>query len=421
MGFFVLGVNHKACPVEIREKLYFSEAKLPSVLPHIKKYTGLEEILILSTCNRVEIYGYSPEACLPVESLLSMIEESHAVTRHEFSSYLYRYEGREAIRHFFRVAAGLDSLVVGENEILKQVREAFRMANQCGSVHSLLYRLSEKALKVGKLVRHETRINEGAVSISSVAVELAEKIFGKLTKEKVMVLGTGEMAAQTLKALRSGGAEILYIVSRNQEKGEQLAHEFGAARLSMEDWEKNLRYVDILITATSAPHPVVRLDPIRKVMQERRHQPLFIIDIAVPRDVETDVNRLDDVYLYNVDDLKGVADANLKLRGREIQASEGIVDKAVEDFQAWLEQLKARPTLERFERFLDEVLDHELNEWSRQTKINEEQKQLLRSRIRSKLMHPPLEKIKESSFNGGVSRYLEALHSLFNLDNKNKE
>jgi glutamyl-tRNA reductase len=418
MSFFVVGLNHKDCPVEIREKLHFNPKQISQALGRVKDLPALSELMILSTCNRVEFYGFSEDERLPEEPILKLIAESHSADPLLYQPFLYRHEGKSAIHHLFRVASGLDSLVVGENEILGQLRDAFRMANEAKSVHSLLYRLLEKALKLGKDVRTQTKINEGAVSIPSVAVELAEKIFGKLSGEKIMVLGTGEMSELTLKNLKSAGAQASYVVSRTQERGEAVAAEFDSQWVSYEDWAQYLEQVDILIAATSAPHPIVHPDQVKKAMAKRRRRPLFLIDIAVPRDIDPQVNAIDDVYVYNVDDLKGVSAANLRLRRREIQAAETMVERALVDYQGWLEQLKARPTLESFENFLDEVLEKELSRLPGATLETEEKRKEIKDRIRAKLMHPPLQRIKEASQNGGVTRYLEALHSLFDLDKK---
>lgn len=417
MGFFVWGVNHKNCPLEIREKLHFTTKQISRALEHSKQCSEISELVLLSTCNRVEFYGHTESPRLPEGPLLSLIEEIHHLERNFFLPYLYRFEGKEMIHHLFRVAAGLDSLVVGENEILGQLREAFRLAQENSSVHSFLYRLMEKALKVGKEIRTKTKINEGAVSIPSVALELAQKIFGSLAGQKVMVLGTGEMSEITLKNLRDSGAEVVYIASRNSERGEALARDFEAQWISFDSWEHCISKVDILIASTSAPHPVVTYTQIQRIMEARRHRPLFLIDIAVPRDIEAEVNSLDDVYLYNIDDLKGVAHSNLRLRQREIKAAEEFVERALGEYQGWLEGLKARPTLERFQDFLDTVLEKELAQWVRESGVPESKKKEIHERIRAKLMHYPLEKIKEASQNGGVGRYLEALHSLFDLDN----
>lgn len=419
MGFFVLGVNHKQCPVAVREKLHFTESHTAAALEALIQFEEIDEAVILSTCNRVEILGYTagnPEQAY--ECLAGFIEKSRGVPRAEFSDFLYRYAGKDAIHHLFRVASGLDSLVIGENEILGQIREAFRIANQAKSVHSYLYRLIEKALKTGKEARTRTKINEGAVSIPSVAVELAEKIFGQLNGEKVMVLGTGEMSSLTIRNLRNSGAEVLFVVSRNRERGEAAALEFGAQWVALEDWEKHMTEIDILIASTAAPHLLIHKEQVQGIMTKRRGKPLFLIDISVPRNIDPSIDAIDDVYLYNVDDLKGVSTSNLKFRRREIEAAEKIVAEAGLNFQSWMEQMAARPTVERYEQFLDEVLERELHSLIRQSRISETEKEELKQRLRAKLLHPPLEKIKEASKNGGVARYVSALHALFDLDNK---
>ncbi|HLD49968.1 MAG TPA: glutamyl-tRNA reductase [bacterium] len=418
MSFFVIGVNHKACPVEFREMLHFSPEALAEALLRLREYPEIQEAVVLSTCNRVEFYGYSEKSGIPEPLVLDWIESVKEIDTALFSSYLYRLEGRDAMRHLFRVASGLDSLVIGENEILGQLREAFRAANDAGSVKTYLYRLMEKALKAGKDVRTKTKINEGVISIPSVAVELAEKIFSHLSGKKIMVLGTGEMGSLTLKSLKAAGGEAFYIVSRDPERGRKIAREFGSEWLAFESWEPYLSEVDILIASTSSLEPVVNFEQVKRVMDNRPNRPLFLIDIAVPRDIDPRTNSLDNVYLYNIDDLKNVTASNLKLRHREIQAAETMVENAVVDFQAWMENLKARPTLENFEQFLDDVLEQELARFSRETGFEEPKREELRQRIRAKLMHPTLEKVKQASQNGGAARYLEALQSLFGLDEK---
>lgn len=416
MKFFVLGLNHKDCPVEVREKIHFTAKDAALALDAMKADVSVAELVLLSTCNRVEFYGFaaSPEAA--AESLVRLIEQTHGLTRDQFSSYLFQLEGKPALFHLFRVAAGLESLVLGENEILGQLRDAFRLATASGTVHSFLYRLMEKALKLGKDVRTETKINEGAVSVSSAAVELAEKIFGHLSGQKLIVIGTGEMSVLTLKSLKAAGAEVSCVVSRNQERGQELALEYGAEWATLETWEPFLAAADILITSTAAPHPIVHADQVKRVMAARRHRPLFLIDIAVPRDVEATVNSLDDVYLYNIDDLKEIAAANVRLRKREIHSAEVFIEKAVLDYQGWMERLKARPVLERFESFIDEVLAEEFTRFAKRHALDPQAQEEFRSRLRAKLLHFPQERIREASLNGGVQRYLEALHSLFDLE-----
>lgn len=431
--FFVYGLNHKKCPVEIREKLHFRERKLPEAYEWIRREWPSVETLILSTCNRVELYfatevgaGLSrppgvETAPLQSNTIADFLASFHGISRCEFESFVYRLEGREALQHFFRVASGLDSMVVGENEILGQVREAFRAAQEAGAVNSFLYRWAERALRIGKLIRTKTKINEGAVSVPSVAVELAEKIFGRLAGEKIMVLGTGEMSELTLQHLRKEGAEALYVVSRQEEKGRLLAESYGSRWVSMNAWEECLSSVDIVIASTSAPHPIVKLETVKEAMGKRRHRPLFLIDIAVPRNVEAAVNSLDDVYLYNIDDLEKVSQANLRLRRKEVREAEAHIEKAVEEFQAWVEQLEAGPTIQLLHRYFDELIEEEIESLGR---IPEEEKEKFREfagRLRAKFLHAPLEALQDSSKFGAVRRTLEAIHTLFPLNPRDHE
>ncbi len=417
--FLVYGIHYKNCPVEIREKLHFRERRLPEAFEWIRREWPSVESLILSTCNRVELYFSTEEASLSPEAITDFLASFHGLGRSEFDAFLYRHEGRASMEHLFRVAAGLDSMVVGENEILGQLREAFRAAQEAGTVDSVLYRLVERALRVGKMVRTKTKINEGAVSIPSVAVELAEKIFGPLEGEKVMVLGTGEMSELTLENLRKAGADVLYIMSRNEERGRTLAEEFGARWVSQERWEDLLVEVDILIASTSAPHPIVKFDAVKRAMAKRRHRPLFLIDIAVPRNIEAQIHTLDDVYLYNIDDLEGVAQANLKLRRREIREAEGLIGEAVEEFLAWLEQLQAGPTIQSLQAYLDALVEEEIERFGGLSAQERERLIEFSRRLRSKFLHAPLEALKDSSRTGSVRKTLESIHSLFRLGPEN--
>lgn len=414
--FLVYGINYKNCPVEIREMLHFRERRLPEAYRWIRREWPSVETLILSTCNRVELYFAIEEGNLSSEKIASFLMAFHGIERSRFENYTYRLEGRPAIEHLFHVTAGLDSMVVGENEILGQVREAFRLAQESGTIDSFLYRWAERALKVGKLVRTKTKINEGAVSIPSVAVELAEKIFGRLRGEKVMVLGAGEMSELTLQNLRQAGAEALYVMSRSEERGRALAELFGARWVPREGWEKFLEEIDILIASTAAPHPIVRYEEVRRIIERRRHRPLFLIDIGVPRNIEPEINSLDDVYLYNIDDLEGVAQANLKRRQKEVREAELYIEQAVEEFQAWIQKLEAGPTIEHLQNYLDSLIKEEIERLGPLSEFEEERLVTFARRLRSKFLYAPLETLKESSRLGSVRRVLEMVHTLFRLN-----
>jgi len=313
MTFFLSGVSHKNCPVELRERLHVAPDNLLPTLNFAKAQPGISECLVISTCNRVEFYGEAESETAWKQFLKSYWVDQRGLEENITGSFYYS-QNMDVIRHLFRVAAGLDSLVVGENEILGQLKTAFREAHEAGTLHSVLYRLIEKALKAGKDVRSRTKISAGAVSVPSAAVELAEKIFGNLSGEKVMVIGSGEMATLALDNLRTAGATPAFIASRNKETGESLARQFGAQWIPMEDMPKQLNFVDIVISSTASPEPILDFNQVKQAVEARRRKPLFLIDIAVPRDIDPRVHELGDVYLYNVDDLKSVTEANLHLR-----------------------------------------------------------------------------------------------------------
>jgi glutamyl-tRNA reductase len=414
MSFFASGVSYKNCPVEIREKLHVSEQLLGPAFEFIKKQPGISECVILSTCNRVEFYGEAES-----EEAWQLFLHDYWTGQRQMSpdtlTVFYHFRNMEVLRHLFRVTAGLDSLVVGENEILGQVKNAFRQAHEAGAAHSVLYRLFEKSLKAGKDVRAQTRISEGAVSVPSAAVELAEKIFGNLNGEKIMVIGSGDMAALALDNLRTAGASPAFVASRNQTTGSALAGQFGAEWISMEQILTHLGRVDIVLSSTSSDEPILKFDEVRQAVATRRSKPLFLIDIAVPRDIDPRVHELEDVYLYNVDDLQGVMNANLHLRRKQIAEAEKIVAAAMHEFESWLESLRARPAMDRLETHLDKILSQELERLAGRADLDQELIRETQHRIKSKILHEPYQRIKEASKNGGVKRYLEAISSLFNL------
>ncbi|MBI1977349.1 MAG: glutamyl-tRNA reductase [Candidatus Omnitrophica bacterium] len=416
MDLVCVGLNHKSCPVEIREKIAFSESALSDALVKMGDLEGLREWFVLSTCNRVELYGRGFSGV--EESLIHFLSDFHGLEGCTYRQYLYQLHGREAARHLFRVASGLDSLVVGENEIYGQVRNAFKMANELKSLDSILYQLVERALRVGKKVRTETKISKGAVSVSSIAVELAEKIFGKLTGERVLILGTGKMSELTMKHLVKAGAGEITVASRTYERALELSQRYGAKPIGFDAWLRAIRTSDIVISSTAAPHAIVKYEDVKAVMNERRHKPLFFIDIAVPRDVESRVGEIDDVYLYDIDDLKTVSESNLRLRKKEISKCEVMIERELESFDQWYEFLEAGPVIQRLTAYFDEIVETEVTKVAPKFKGREKELKSLVQKIKASLLHTPVEKLKESAKVGGMERYLETLHSLFRLEER---
>ena len=416
MDLICIGLNHKVCPVRVREKLAFSTSELASALSRMREIPDLREWFLLSTCNRVELYARGVGET--EESLIRFLADYHELDPHLFRPYLYQYYNREVVHHLFRVACGLDSLVVGENEIYGQIRNAFRLANELKTLDSILYQLVERSLRVGKRVRSETRINEGAVSVSSIAVELAEKIFGKLSDERILILGTGKISGLTVKHLVKAGVGEITVASRTYERALELAQKFGARPIGFDEWHCALERSDIVISSTASPHPIVRREDVEGIMDQRRRKPLFFIDIAVPRDIDPEVGEIDDVYLYDIDDLKSVAEANLRLRKKEVTKCETIIQQELESFDQWYAFLEAGPMTQRLIAYFDRVIESEVARVRNKFKGREKELETLVQRIKAKLLHAPVEKLKDSTKIGSLGRYLEALYSLFELGEK---
>ena len=419
MEILVLGLNHKRTPIEIREKFAFSSSQLESSLKELKKRNQSEECVILSTCNRVEIYVTTKDPEKTESVLIEFLKENHKLPEDQIKSFSYIYRGYQAVEHLFKVACGLDALVLGENEILGQCKEAYHAAMRAETCYSILAQCFERAFQCAKEVKTKTRINEGATSVSSVAVELAERIFGKLYGEKVLVLGSGEMAVQTLKYLKRSGVGTIYVANRTPEHIQPIVEEFRAEAISFDGWISRLSDVDIVITATSAPHVLVKEESVREVMHERRHKPLFIIDIAVPRDVDAKVNEINDVYLYNVDDLKLVSSSNTKMRARELPKCFEIIKHRREEFMGWVHLLDAGPVIQRLDQHFEEILKEEVSQFFEQEstlKDSPEKMIALKQRLKNRLLQLPLSRIKQNSKNGSLNRILESLLVLFQLD-----
>ncbi|MCB1204336.1 MAG: glutamyl-tRNA reductase [Verrucomicrobiae bacterium] len=316
MSIFCLGVNHKTAPVELRERLAIAEHSVPSHLGEICGIEGIEEAVVLSTCNRVEIYGASALPEEATDRLIAYLESHFAVAPGEID--FYRQTGESAAHHLFEVASGLDSMVLGETEIFGQVKKAYAIAQETGTTARRMNKLFQQSFSVGKLVRSGSSIQQGSTSVGSAAVDLAEKIFGRLDGCRVMIIGAGEMSRTTAQSLLSRGARSIIVSNRSYDKAVELAAELKGEAIRFDDWETRLDHVDIIVSSTSAPHAVVHAPMIRRVMERRRGHSLFLIDIAVPRDIEEEVNEIDNVYLYNIDQLQQIASEGKARRERQI-------------------------------------------------------------------------------------------------------
>ena len=336
MELIVVGINHKTAPVEVREKFSFSSKQAAEANRLLKANACLAENLVLSTCNRVEIYAVADHDKNCADSIKGFLSQFHNTNISDHDDRFYIHRGKDAVGHLFGVASGLDSMVVGEMEILSQVKKAYEDAKASLATGKALNRLFEKALNTAKKVRTETFIGRGAVSVSSAAVRLAEKILGELGDKMVLIIGTGTIGEQVALYLSKNGVKSILVTNRSLEKAQGLAGRFNAGAIAFEDFKNRLIEIDIIITSTGAPHCIIRKDDILSLMPKRKQKALFIIDLAVPRDVEAEVNKTDNVYLYNIDDLKRIVYENINLRKSELDNCFKIIDTAADRFMRWL-------------------------------------------------------------------------------------
>lgn len=398
MEILVIGLNHKTATVEIREKVAFDGPKLGQAIEEIKKLDGVKESVILSTCNRVEIYSAVPDIKRGAEQIKEFISRFHNVDRNELEKALYVYEGHDAVKHVFRVASSLDSMVVGEPQILGQVKDAFEFALKRKSTGVYLNTLMKKAFSVAKRVRTETRIAENAVSISFAAVELAKKIFEDLTTKSFMLIGAGEMAELAARHLISNGVKDVYVTNRTYERAKELSEEFNGRAVPFGEFIRELVHIDIVICSTGAPNYILWKDQMHSIMKERKQRPVFIIDISVPRNIDPAINDLDNVYLYDIDDLQDVVDMNIKGRAKEAEKAEGIVLSEVESFRRWQDSLMAVPTIVALRQKAENIRRQEFEKAMRKIGPLDEEKiksiEYMTTAIVNKLIHGPTVALK---------------------------
>ncbi|MFQ6110848.1 MAG: glutamyl-tRNA reductase, partial [Nitrospinota bacterium] len=345
MELVLAGVSFKKTPLGVRERLHFDERKLAEPLSSLRRAGAIQECVILSTCNRVEVYAQVPSFQRGVKDIKDFLAGHHGFPVEELEGHLYTFSTADTVRHLFRVASSLDAMVVGEPQILGQVKEAYRIAREGGYTGAILNQLFERAFSVAKKVRTETRVAESAVSVSYAAAELAKKIFGNLSGKVVLLLGAGEMAELAAQHLVAAGAETVLVANRRHERALELARALSGRAITFDRVEEELSRADIVIGSTSAPHHVITKAQAHEAIKARKGKPIFFIDIAVPRDIEPSVNELRDVYLYNIDDLEEVVEANRKQREREAAKAELIVEGEAEEFCRWLDSLNVVPTI----------------------------------------------------------------------------
>jgi len=419
MNIAVVGLSHKTASVEIREKLSFPEAKLSDALLCMSRIDAVNENVLLSTCNRVEAYATVRDPDAGVDKLKSFFLEYHGLKGEEYLNSLYAHQGVDAVRHIFRVAASLDSMVVGEPQILGQLKDAFDHGLSKKTTGVVMNRLMKKAISVAKRIRNETKIAESAVSISFAAVELARKIFGELDGKTVMLAGAGEMAELAARHLVNNGVKKVLVANRTYERAVTLAEEFDGEAVRYEDLVEEMARADILIASTGATDYIVNHADMARVIKERRNRPVFLIDIAVPRNLDPDINRIDNVYLYDIDDLESVVESNIKERQKEAELAEDIIDEEIETFVTWMRSIDAVPTIVALREKAENIRKSEIEKTlSKMDGLSDKQiKQIdgLTRSIINKVLHSPLVGLKKSAGTPEGGGHVEAVRALFEL------
>jgi len=424
-SFILLGVNHKTTPVEIREKIAFPGG-YEEPLQRLKTIPGCRECFLLSTCNRVELLVVGEPGPSLEEQLIRFLFGETAVAD-DCRGYVYIYSGIDAARHLFTVAASLDSLIVGEAQILGQIKEAYRYGSALHCTGPLLNRLLHKTFSVAKRIRTETGIGSSAVSISSAAVELARKIFGDLRDKRVLLVGAGEMAELAAQHLVGQGALSVTVANRTLSRAVDLAKRFDGHAVSFDELVPQLEHADIIISSTGAPNIILEKDQVKPVMRTRRNKPLFFIDIAVPRDLDPGLNDLENVYLYDIDDLSQVVEMNRSERDREAKKAERIVEEETIKFQRWQEGMALTPTILELRGKADEICRQELDKTlGRMVNLTAGERQSFEkmvAAITAKILHDPLQYLKDDSCGGRDNTQIkvETIRNVFGLDKNGKE
>ncbi|HTP32322.1 MAG TPA: glutamyl-tRNA reductase [Candidatus Acidoferrales bacterium] len=419
MKLLTTGVSHKTAPVEVRECLAFREDSLPAALADLRSRAGVSEAVILSTCNRVEITLTTDDTADPQAVVDGFLADHKAVSADSIGPHLYRHEGRDAIHHLFRVAASLDSMVVGEPQILGQLKSAYAVAKECGSVCGWLEGLLTRAFSVAKRVRSDTGIGQMAVSVSYAAVELARKIFGTLDNRTVMIVGAGKMSELAARHLRRSGASHVFVTNRTHERAVEMAELFQGTPVEYTRFTSLLPEVDILIASSGAPHYILHKDEMQRVITARRNRPMFLIDIAVPRNIEPAVNDLDNVFLYDIDDLQEVVNSNLRERAKEADHAEKMVAEEVERMMARLKVAEVTPTIVGLQEQLEQIRMGELDKARRRfgpfTAQQEEALEALTRGIINKIAHGPISELRSQAGKPDGAHVIAAIRKAFHL------
>ncbi len=421
MDIVCIGLNHETAPVEVRERLALKGDSLQEALRWLKRQPAIQETVVLATCNRVEIYLVTEQGSGQVEPIIrNYLTDRCGIEEADWERLHYRHGYHKAITHLFRVASGMDSMVIGEPQITGQVKDAYREAVHQKAVGTILNRLFHRSFHVSKRVRTETELAARAVSVSYVAVELARKIFGDLSDRLVLLAGAGEMAELAARHLAANGIGRIFVASRTLENARRLAAAFQGEAIELDGIAACLDRVDILLCSTAAPGYILRADQVREAMRTRRNKPLFLIDIAVPRNIDPEVNTIENVYLYDIDDLQKVLQANLAERKKELTRAESIVQEEVRSFLAWMDGLDLVPTIVSLRQRAEEIRAGELKKALSvlETPLSDRDRQAIEAMsqaIVNKILHGPVSTLKKAEEKGEPPGLAEAARRLFSL------
>ena len=422
----IVGLNHRSAPIEVRESVAFEHVYVRDALVRLRAYPSIRESVILSTCNRVEVVAAAADGASVFTDITGFLADQKA-QRHAgpLEDHLYTYQGADAVRHLFRVAASLDSMVIGEPQILGQLKQYYEAAQQAGTIGAVLHRLFHRSFSVAKRVRSETGIGSGAVSVSSIAVDLAKRIFDRFDDKTVMLIGAGKIGDLMARHLQNYGVQTLMVTNRTFERAVALAEKIHGNPIRFEDFPRYLTMADLVIGCAGAPEILVDATTVEKVLRERKHKAMFFIDIGDRRNFDARINDLDNVYLYNIDDLKSVAEENLKERTNEAEKAEAIVGEEVRRFLRWMGSLERVPTItalrERFEEIRRREIEKSLGGGLKD--LSEAQRAALQdmtAAMVNKMLHGPITNLKKSSPDDDEdgTLYVAALKKLFDLEDE---
>ncbi len=415
-----LGISHRTAPLELRERLALPEGRATGVLNELRAADQILEATALSTCNRTELYLVVSDPVEAESAALGVLAREADIRPTELLGHLYSLRSSEAAKHLFRVTAGLDSMIIGEVEIQGQVKRAYELALVEGSTGPILNRLFRGALAAGKRARTETAVSEKGVSIPSVAVELAQRALGDLGKRQVLVIGAGETAELTARALAARGVDTVFIANRRHDRAIGLAQRFGGQAVRFEDLPEQLGRADIIVSATNSPHHIVEPDELGEVMKGREGRPLLVIDLAVPRDVDPSCREIAGVSLHDVDDVQGIVERNASGREAEARRANTLLDAERARFEGWLGSLEVLPTVtalrERGDEIVRRVLAENESRWESLSEADRERLEKMASAIASRMLHEPTLRMKRTASDEDAYTYVNAMRELFGLD-----